>query len=125
MAIVGVVFFVILLIAGNTMAQSVRERTGELGVLKTLGFTDGAVLGLVLAESVLLAGAGGVVGLALVLLAIPGLEPLLQAFLPVFYVPPVALVAGVGLAILLGLVSGGLPAWFARRLEITEALRRR
>jgi len=125
MAIVGVVFFVILLIAGNTMAQSVRERTSELGVLKTVGFTDGAVLGLVLAEAVLLAGAGGIVGLALVLLVIPGLEPMLQAFLPVFYVPPAAVAVGLGLAILLGLASGGVPAWFARRLEITEALRRR
>jgi len=125
MGIIGVVFFVILLIAGNTMAQSVRERTNELGVLKTVGFTNRGVLALVLAEAVLLAGAGGVVGLALCLLVIPGLEPLLAAFLPVFYVPPMAIAIGIGLAILLGLASGGLPAWSAQRLEITEALRRR
>lgn len=125
MAIVGVVFFVILLIAGNTMAQSVRERTDELGVLKTLGFTDRAVLGLVLAEAVLLAGAGGLVGLAAVVFLIPGLEPLVETFLPVFYVPPRALLAGLALAALLGLASGGLPAWFAQRLEIAEAVRRR
>lgn len=125
MGIIAVVFFVILLITGNTMAQSVRERTSELGVLKTVGFSDRAVLGLVLAEAVLLGLAGGVVGLALCLLVVPGLEPLLVAFLPVFYVPPAALAAGVGLAILLGLASGGLPAWSARRLEITEALGRR
>jgi putative ABC transport system permease protein len=125
MTIVGIVFFVILLIAGNTMAQSVRERTSELGVLKTVGFTDRAVLGLVLAEAVLLAVAGGVVGLVLAVVVIPGLEPLLVAFLPVFYAPPAALAAGLGLAVLLGLASGGLPAWFARRLQITEALRRR
>ena len=124
-AIVGIVFFVILLIAGNTMAQSVRERTSELGVLKTVGFTDGAVLALVLAEAVLLAGAGGAVGLGLSLLVVPGLEPLLVAFLPVFYVPPAALALGIGLALLLGLASGGLPAWSARRLQITEALGRR
>ena len=124
MAIVAIVFFVILLIVGNTMAQSVRERTSELGVLKTLGFTDRGVLGLVLAEAVLLAGTGGTVGLALILVVVPGLEPLVQAFLPVFHVPPAALGLGVGLAILLGLASGGLPAWFAQRLEITEALRK-
>jgi putative ABC transport system permease protein len=125
MTIVGIVFFVILLIAGNTMAQSVRERTSELGVLKTVGFTDRAVLGLVLAEAVLLAVAGGVVGLVLAVVVIPGLEPLLVAFLPVFYAPPAALAAGLGLAVLLGLASGGLPAWSAGRLQITEALRRR
>lgn len=124
MAIMAVVFFVILLIVGNTMAQSVRERTDELGVLKTLGFTDRAVTGLVLAEAVLLAGAGGVVGLALAVLVIPGLEPLVETLLPVFYVPPKALVAGLALAALLGLASGGLPAWFAQRLEIAEAVRR-
>jgi putative ABC transport system permease protein len=125
MTIVGIVFFVILLIAGNTMAQSVRERTSELGVLKTVGFTDRAVLGLVLAEAVLLAVAGGVVGLVLAVVVIPGLEPLLVAFLPVFYAPPATLAAGLGLAVLLGLASGGFPAWSARRLQITEALRRR
>lgn len=125
MGIIGVVFFVILLIAGNTMAQSVRERTSELGVLKTVGFTDRGVLALVLGEAVLLAGAGGLVGLALCLMVVPGLEPLLAAFLPVFYVPPVAIGLGIALAILLGLASGGLPAWSAQRLQITEALRRR
>ncbi len=125
MAIVAIVFFVILLIVGNTMAQSVRERTSELGVLKTLGFTDRAVLGLVLAEAVLLAAGGGIVGLALIVLVVPGLEPMVQAFLPVFRVPTPALGLGLGLAVLLGLASGGLPAWLAQRLEITEALRRR
>lgn len=123
--IAGVVFFVILLIAGNTMAQSVRERTNELAVLKTLGFTDAAVTGLVLAEAMLLTGTGGLAGLGLVLLAIPGLEPLVETFLPVFYVPPATVAAGVGLALLLGVASGGAPAWLARRLEIADAARRR
>ena len=58
-AIISAVFFTILLVAGNTMAQSVRERTGELAVLKAVGFTDGQVLGLVLAESVTIAAFGG------------------------------------------------------------------
>jgi putative ABC transport system permease protein len=124
MAIVAVVFFVILLIAGNTMAQSVRERTNELGVLKTLGFTDRGVMRLVLAEALLLAGLGGLLGLGLIHLAIPALRPMLETFLPVLYVPPRAVALGVALAAFLGLASGGLPAYFAQRLSIVEALRR-
>jgi putative ABC transport system permease protein len=125
MAIVAVVLFVILLIAGNTMAQAVRERTSELGVLKSLGFGDSTVMGLVLAESLLLAGLGGAVGLALVALAAPGIAGLVEAFLPVFYVPAEALVQGLALALGLGLATGGLPAWSAQRLSVVEALRRR
>ena len=124
-AIAAVVFFVILLIAGNTMAQAVRERTAELGVLKTIGFTDGAVMALVLGEAILLAGLAGLLGLAAVTLAVPSFAKLVETFLPVFYVPPRAIVVGIGLAMLLGLASGGLPAYFARRLSIVEALRRR
>ena len=87
-AITGAVFFTILLVAGNTMAQSVRERTGELAVLKTLGFTDGKVLGLVLLESVLHRGArrrrsGSCVGWLLVSAGDPT-----GGFLPAFYYPP-------------------------------------
>ncbi|MFQ5678759.1 MAG: ABC transporter permease [Gemmatimonadota bacterium] len=125
MAIATVVFFVILLIAGNTMAQSVRERTSELGVLKTLGFTDRGVLGLVLAEALALCGVGGLVGLGLAVGLVPGLEPLVETFLPVFYVPPRAVTAGLGLALLLGMAAGCLPATFARRLAIADAVRRR
>lgn len=125
MAIVGIVFFVILLIAGNTMAQSVRERTNELGVIKTLGFTDIGVLLMVLAESVLLAVLAASLGLTAIYLLAPGLRPMVEMFMPVFYVPPRALVYGALLAILLGLASGGLPAWIAMRLHIVDALRRR
>ena len=64
-AIVGAVFFTILLVAGNTMAQSVRERTGEIAVLKAVGFTDTHVLGLVLTEAMIIAAMGGFVGLGL------------------------------------------------------------
>lgn len=125
MAIVAVVFFIILLIAANTMAQSVRERTAELGVLKTLGFTDGAVLALVLAESLLLVLVAAAVGLALTWLAVPGLGPLVEAFLPVFRVPPRTLALGALVAVLLGLAAGGVPALLAMRLRIVEALARR
>jgi putative ABC transport system permease protein len=94
-------------------------------VLKTLGFTDLSVMGLVLGEALLLTGLAGVVGLALVTLAVPGFAKAVEAFLPVFYVPPRSLLLGLGLAALLGLASGGLPAFVAQRLSIVEALRKR
>jgi len=124
-AIAAIVFFVILLIAGNTMAQAVRERTNEIGVLKTLGYSDRTVTGLVLGESMLVAGVGGLLGLGLVLLAAPGFAKMLEAFLPIFYVPTRDVAIGVGLALLLGLATGGVPAWSAQRLPVVEALRRR
>jgi putative ABC transport system permease protein len=124
-AIAGVVFFVILLIAGNTIAQAVRERTNELGVLKTVGFTDLTVMFLVLGEALLLSGLAGLVGLALFMLVAPGFAKAVEAFLPVFYLPVRSLLFGVVFAMLLGLASGGLPAFFAQRLSIVDALRRR
>jgi len=118
------VFFTILLIAGNTMAQAVRERTGELAVLKTIGFTDGVILALVLAESLLLAAVGGGLGLGLGygLIAWHG-DPTRQ-FFPVFHVPGHRVVLGIGLILALGLVAGLPPALRAMRLRIVDALRR-
>jgi len=124
-AIAAVVFFVILLIAGNTMAQSIRERTNELGVLKTLGFTDVTVMGLVLAEAFLLVGLAGLLGLGLAVASTPAVGKLVESFLPIFYVPAEALLVGVVLALLLGLASGGVPAFLALRLSIVDALGRR
>jgi putative ABC transport system permease protein len=124
-AISAVVFFVILLISGNTMAQSVRERTNELGVLKTIGFTDLQVTGFVLGEALLLTTIAGLVGLGLAAAASVGLASAVQNFMPIFYVPPNALVMGVIFALLLGVASGGLPAYLAQRLTIVDALRRR
>lgn len=122
-AILSAVFFTILLVAGNTMAQSVRERTEELGALKAMGFTHQQVLGLVLAESCFLAGLGGTVGLALAAIMIAVGDPTRGA-LPIFYLPPKDVVLGLGLAIGLGIVSGVFPAWQAMRLRIADALRR-
>lgn len=122
-AILSAVFFTILLVAGNTMAQSVRERTEELGALKAMGFTHQQVLGLVLAESCFLAGLGGAVGLALAALMIASGDPTRGA-LPTFYFPSKDVVLGIGLAIGLGFVSGAFPAWQAMRLRIADALRR-
>lgn len=122
-AILSAVFFTILLVAGNTMAQAVRERTEEIGALKALGFTHQQVLGLVLTESCCLALAGGGAGLALAAALIAAGDPTRGA-LPVFYFPARDAVLGVGLAAALGVVSGAFPAWQAGRLRIAEALRR-
>jgi putative ABC transport system permease protein len=122
-AILTAVFFTILLVAANTMAQSVRERTEELGVLKAMGFGQGKVLVLVLAESCLLAGLGGAAGLAVAGLLISAGDPTNGA-LPVFYLPPRDVLLGGVITLLLGLVSGAMPAWQAMRLQIADALRR-
>jgi len=121
--ILTAVFFTILLVSGNTIAQSVRERTEEIGVLKALGFPNGLVLGLVLAESCLIAALGGLLGLGGAWLMTAGGSPA-PALLPVFYIPPHQLLAGVGLILALGLATGALPAFQAMRLGVAEALRR-
>ena len=122
-AILSMVFFTILLVAGNTMAQSVRERTEELGVLKAMGFTNELVLALVLAESCLIAGVGGFAGLGVAWLVTSRGSPV-PAMLPIFYLPPLYLYLGAGLVVGLGLVTGIFPALQAMRLRIAEALRR-
>jgi putative ABC transport system permease protein len=118
-----IVFFTLLLVTGSTMAMSVRERTGELAVLKTLGFTDRAVMCLVLAESLLYALAGGLIGIALAKLYTLGGDPT-GGFLPSFYLAPVKMAYGMVFALLAGLASGWIPAMLAMRLKIVEALRR-
>ncbi len=121
--IVTVVFFTILLIAANRMAQAVRERTSEVAVLKTLGFRDGLVLALVLAESCAIAVTGAALGLALAWLFTAGGDPTNGLF-PAFYIPTPSLVLGGVLAVSLGLVAGTMPAVQAMRLRIVDALRR-
>lgn len=122
-AILTAVFFTMLLVAGNAMAQAVRERTNELAVLKTLGYRDGQVMALVLAESTLLALLGGGLGLALAWALVAQGDPTGGA-LPIFFIPVRALVLGVALVVAFGLVTGFLPAYNAMRLRIVEALRR-
>lgn len=122
-SILGAVFFTILLVTGNTISQSVRERTGELGVLKAIGFTNAQVLALVMAESCLLAILGGVVGLGVAWLLTSRGDPT-SGLLPLFFFPVQDVGAGLGIAVLLGLVTGFLPALQAMRLRVAEALRR-
>jgi putative ABC transport system permease protein len=122
-AIVTAVMFTLLLVAANTMAQSVRERTSELAVLKTLGFRDGTVLGLVLAESLFIVLLGGALGLGLAWLIVQGGDPT-HGMLPVFMLPSRDLAMGLGLMVTMGLLAGAMPAVGAMRLRITDALRR-
>jgi putative ABC transport system permease protein len=123
LSIGAVVFFTLLLVTGNTMAIAVRERTAELAVLKTVGFPDGAVLVLVLAESMLVALLGGGLGILLAkLLTLRG-DPT-GGFLPIFYLPKEAVAAGVAAALVVGVIAGFLPAFSAMRLRVVEALRR-
>jgi putative ABC transport system permease protein len=122
-AILGAVFFTILLVTGNTMAQAVRERTGELGVLKAIGFTNGQVVALVLAESCLLTVLGGTIGLGLAWAFISRGDPT-SGLLPLFYLPARNLLIGFGISIALGFVTGIFPALQAMRLRVADALRR-
>ena len=121
--VVSAVFFTILLVAGNTMGQSVRERTEEIGVLKAMGFPNGLVLVLVLLESCVLALLGGLAGLGLAWLVTLGGSPVPQ-MLPVFIIPHRDLALGVGFAVALGLIAGAVPALSAMRLPIAVALRK-
>ena len=122
-AIVVATMFTILLVSANTMAQSIRERTNELAVLKTLGFGDGRVLVMVLLESCLIAIVGGTLGLAVSYGIISRGDPT-NGLLPAFYFPPADIAGGGVLLLALGLVAGALPAWQAGRLRIVDALRR-
>ena len=120
--VLGAVFFTILLVAGNTMAHAVRERIPELAVLKTLGFTDGSVFALVLAESISIVLIGGVLGMALAWAAVGGLAQAVSAYLPGLFIPGEALGRALLYIVLVGLVAGLFPALQARRLTIIEAL---
>jgi putative ABC transport system permease protein len=124
--IVAAVFFTILLVAGNTMAQSVRERTQELGVLKAVGFSSELVLGVVLGESLVITVLGGLVGLLLGWLMVSGMgqASFMQTYFPLFYVPNRDLLLGAAFAVGLGFVAGIFPALQAMRLRTAEALRR-
>ena len=121
LAIGSVVFFTLLLVTGNTMAIAVRERTSELAILKAVGYSDRFVLRLVLAESLVIAGLGGVIGLWF---ARGAVERDLTQGLILLYLPGSAVAAGVAFALGTGLLAGLLPAVSAMRLSVVDALRR-
>ena len=121
-SIMGAVFFTLVLLTGNTMMQAVRERTSELAVLKTIGFSSPKVLALVLAESVLLLLLGGLIGLGLVSLISLVLPAMSGGMITRTHVHASSWMVGIGLAVAIGLVIGALPALRAMRLNIVDAL---
>jgi putative ABC transport system permease protein len=121
-AIMAAVFFTLILLTGNTMAQAVRERIPELAVLKTIGFSNRSVLALVLAEAILLLLIGGVVGMAIASVLAPALA---KGSGGMIQLPPIGWliwVEGAVLMIVIGIVVGVLPALRGMRLKIVDAL---
>jgi putative ABC transport system permease protein len=106
------------------MAISIRERTGELAILKAIGFKNGSILMLVLAEALAIALIGGLVGLGLALVAIPILGNALNGMLPNLILSKSVLGTGLGVALLVGAISGLLPGIGAMRLRVVEAFRK-
>ena len=123
--IMSAVFFTIVLLTGNTMSQALRERIPEIAVLKTLGFTDLAASTLVLGEAVLLCLSGALIGIGLSVGAVNALGPALEGFVGTFDLSAVTLMTALGLAVVIGLVVGGIPSVTAMRLEIIDGLRER
>lgn len=120
--IMAAVFFTLVLLTGNTMAQAVRERIPELAILKTLGFKDGTVLVLVMVESVLLIVLGGLIGMGLASVVMPVISASSQGMISLPGVPAQTWVVALCLMAVIGIVVGLLPALRAQRLKIVDAL---
>ena len=123
LSIAGAVVFTILLVSGNTVAMSVRERIREIGVLKTLGFTSSAVLTMIVVEAVAMALLGGVLGVALCFAVTQAMRDMMVSFFTGFVMPVWGIPLCLAAAVLIGFCSSIIPASIAARTEITEALR--
>lgn len=125
MAICGAITFTILLVSANTISMSVRERVGEVGLLKTLGFTRGSILGIILGESLVISLIGGVIGCVLAALLVSGARnaPGAMGFTNSMVMTPPVVLACIVTAGIIGLISSVFPAWSAARISIVEALR--
>jgi putative ABC transport system permease protein len=117
------VVFAILMVAANTMAMSARERFAEIAVLKTLGFTDGEVLRLVISESALISSFGLLLGLGGAVLAfnIVGFD--MGGYIPGLRVTPPIMAIAAGIALMIAIASAAVPAWQSARLKVVDALR--
>lgn len=120
--ILAAVFFTILLLTGNAMAQSIRERIPELAILKTLGFSDGKVTALVLAEALAMMGAGAAIGMGAAASVMPVVNGATGGRFPPLFVSPRTWATAALLAVAVAIVIGLPPAWRARRLRIVDAL---
>lgn len=126
LSVCAAVTFTILLVSGNTMAMSVRERIKEVGVLKTLGFTTEKILGLIIGEAVTIAVIGGLLGVALAAVVVVGVGAGAAMFMPQLRglsLSPITIFLSLAVAILVGLISSFIPAWNAARTNIIESLR--
>lgn len=123
LSICGAVVFTILLVSANTMAMSVRERIKEIGVLRTLGFTTEKVLAMIIAESVIIAMLGGLLGCLMAFAMVHLMGGVFQAMFGALRMPPVVLLISLGIAFAIGLLSSVVPAYNASRIPITDALR--
>jgi putative ABC transport system permease protein len=120
----SIVFFTLLLVVGNTMAMSIRERMRELAVLKAIGYTDTFILLLVIAEALLVAFIGVLIGLLLLMAMLPGIEKALSSFLQFVYLPPKRAIEGVVITLFIAFLAGIFPAVNASRLRVVDAIRR-
>lgn len=118
------VFFTLLLVTGNTMAMSVRERTGEIAIFKAVGFPDRALLFLILGESLAISVVGGTLGILLAAVAVPLIGASLNGLLPRLVLSSSLIVRGMCFALAVGVASGLLPAIGAMRLPVVKALRK-
>jgi putative ABC transport system permease protein len=116
------VFFTILILTGNTMAQAIRERIPELAVLKTLGFSNTTVTALVLGEALLLLALGGGVGMTAAVALLPVLNGQTGGRFPPLFIEPATWLAAAAIAVALALAIGLPPAWRVNRLRIVDAL---
>ena len=126
LSIMAVVVFMILLVVGNSMAMSIRERSHEIAIMKSLGFQNRSLIGILLSESLLISLMGGVVGCfgALVLFRAVDMTRISQGFIQNFQVEPLTLALGFGVAVGVGIISGGFPAVQVVRRTVSEGLRR-
>jgi putative ABC transport system permease protein len=126
LAICGAVTFTILLVSGNTMAMSVRERIKEVGVLKTLGFNNDAILGMIIGEALTISLIGGFIGLLLASMLAVGVGKAAGGTLPQLHdmtVTPLTALVGLGVAAFIGIISSFVPAYNAARTDILTSLR--
>ena len=123
-AVAAAVFFTMLLVTANTMGQSIRERFSEIGVMKTLGYSNATVTGLVLGEALLVTALGAIIGLGLAALTSVGLAQALAQFFPVLGMPPSVYASGAVLVVVLGTLAAAQPCVQANRLKIVDALRK-
>ena len=123
-AIATAVFFTMLLVTANTMGQSIRERMNEIGVMKTLGYSNASVTGLVLGEALLVTALGGAIGLGLAALTSLGMAQAVAQFFPVLGMPSSTYAIGAVLIVVLGAIAAALPCVQASQLKIVDALRK-